>query len=101
MNPICVLDTLHFVSTIHTRGYTMAGTVSNDITPQDNPEEPKSGPECSICGQTLTPSAYQKLIVEGIGGSVLCQTPGCPAVAYLRLSFKGKQLIQFHVRRID
>ena len=79
----------------------MAELVSKNITPQDNPEEPKAGPECSICGQRLTTSAYQKLLAEGIGGSVICQTPGCPAVAYLRLSVKGKQCIQFRVRWID
>ena len=79
----------------------MARSASRNITPQDNPEEPKAGPECSICGQRLTNSTYQKLLEGGIGGSVLCQTPGCPAVAYLRLSSKGKQIIQFRVRWID
>ena len=79
----------------------MARSASRNITPQDHPEEPKAGPECSICGQRLTSSAYQKLLSEGIGSSVFCQTPGCPAIAYLRLSAKGKQCIQFHVRQID
>jgi hypothetical protein len=79
----------------------MTRTESKNTTPQDNPEESKAGPDCSICGQRLTPSAYQKLMAEGIGGSVLCQTPGCPAIAYLRLSAKGKQCIHFHVQRID
>ena len=79
----------------------MAGLTSKNIIPQDNQEEPKVGPECSICGQRLIPSVYQKLLTEGIGGSVACQTPGCPAIARLRLSAKGKQCIQFHVRCID
>jgi len=76
----------------------MARLVSKNITPQDNPEEPKAGPVCIICGQRLTPSAYQRLLSGGIGDSVLCQTPGCPAVAYLQLSARGEHCIRFRVK---
>ncbi len=73
----------------------MARLISQNTNPKGDSEEQETGPKCPLCGRRLILGIYKKLITEGVGSSVFCKTPDCPAIASVELKEKGQYTVNF------
>ena len=74
----------------------MGRVESGNTSQEEDPKVPESRALCTFCDQYLPTSVYQRLLVQGIGGTVPCPTHSCNAVAYLKSRASGGFLVVFH-----